>query len=290
MRPAKKPRPFAHGFEPRLLHPVGERRPNPCEGVVRKRFHGLAATLPENFEDGVAHEPFEKHRFVGAADIPSGAPFEEFSTERILREPSARTVWDPAKETCVEPRRRRAAFANRKENVLRLPCPTRGIPVGNSASGERKAQKRLVPSPDTAVRLDREVRETVFPVGQGREKDDRLPALPMPTSCDRVERESEDPRVQTTQGRQSRLQSEEKKPAAVRKRYVPQIGQILHEGGPGKKRGKKMRFKERAVGRGEKHPLQRLAVPREDRHRIDGRPDGTPPVVKESGVSRRVFA
>ena len=112
----------------------------------------------------------------------------------------------------------------------------------------------------------------------------------MPTSCDGVERQPEDPRVQTTQGRQSRLQSEEKKPAAVRKRLIPQIGQILHEGGPGEKRGEKMRFEERAVGRGEKHPLQGFAVPRKNHHRIDGRPDGTPPVVEESRVSRRFFA
>ena len=51
-----------------------------------------------------------------------------------------------------------------------------------------------------------------------------------------------------------------------------------------------MHFKERPVGRGEQDPLQGLAVSREDRDRIDGRPDGAAQIVQEPCVPGRSIA
>ena len=103
----------------------------------------------------------------------------------------------------------------------------------------------------------------------------------MPSSRDGIQRQPEDPSVQPPEGRKCRLESEEKKPALLGKRLVPKVGEVLDEGGPGEKRGEKMRFKERPIGRSEKDALQRLPAPRQDRHRIDGRPDGAAFVVEQ---------
>ena len=112
----------------------------------------------------------------------------------------------------------------------------------------------------------------------------------MPTSRDGIERQPEDPGVETPHGRESGLESEEKETAPLCKRLVPKVGKVFYEGGPGEKRRQKMRFKERPVGRGEQDPLQGLAVSREDRDRIDGRPDGAAQIVQEPCVPGRSIA
>lgn len=112
----------------------------------------------------------------------------------------------------------------------------------------------------------------------------------MPTSCDGVKRQPEDPRVETAKRRQSGFESEEKETASPCKSLVPKVGKIFDEGRPGKERREKMRLKERPIGRGEQNALQGFAVSRKNRDRIDGRPDGAAPFVKKSRVPGRFFA
>ena len=293
MRSAKEPRSFAHGLEPRLLHPVRERRTHARKGGVRVGTDSAVPPLPEDFKDGVANESLQKLRFVRALRPGSGAALQKFRKERVVGQPPPRSVGKPAKIDRIGSRGRSRASSHRKKNVSGLRVAPRlaaeGSVVRAPDGGERKAEERLVAAPAPAARLHRQVREPVFSVGQGREKNDRLPAFPMPTSRDGIEREPEDPGVEPAKRRQGRLEPEKKEAAPARKRFVAKVGEVFDEGGPGEKRRKKMRFKERPVGRGEKHPLQRFSVPCHNRDGVDGRPDGTAFVVRRPRVLRKSF-